>query len=171
MTGPPGQTGEIGDSGRIEIADEQAVLPLDDDAVRRVRAAAAAALAAEACDKSLSIALVDDARIRELNRRYLDHDHETDVIAFPLEDGDGDGASGDGLLGEVVVSTETAIRQAAERGRAPLDELLLYVVHGALHLLGYDDHEPDDRAAMHAKEAAVLAACGEASAARESAAR
>ena len=131
----------------IPIADLQVALAVDR---RRVRVVARRALAAEGCKKTVSIALVDDARIRDLNRRFLGHDWATDVIAFPLDD------AADDLLGEVVVSTETAIREAARRNSEAMDEVLLYVVHGILHLLGYDDHAAADRRAMRRREAEVI---------------
>jgi rRNA maturation RNase YbeY len=90
--------------------------------------------------RSLSLAFVSDAVIRRLNRRFLRHDFATDVLAFPLGDG--------GVLGEVVVSGETARREARARGIAPEEELLRCVAHGILHLLGYDDRAPRDRARM-----------------------
>jgi probable rRNA maturation factor len=81
-------------------------------------------------------------------------DRATDVLAFPLADAPG------GLLGEVVASAETARREAAARGLAPADELLLYVVHGVLHLLGFDDHAAGDRRRMRAAERRALRAAG-----------
>ena len=160
--GPDAGAGAGAGAQAIDLADLQEALPIDGDAAGRIRAAAASALRGAGSPKTVSIALVDDARIHQLNRQFLQHDYPTDVIAFPLDDGMGD----EPLLGEVVVSTETAMREAAERGRAPLDEVLLYVVHGVLHLLGYDDHEESDREEMRRKEAETLGACGEGSAAR-----
>jgi probable rRNA maturation factor len=103
---------------------------------------------------ALSIALVDDRAIRRLHRDHMGLDSATDVLAFPL-----DGSPG-GLLGEVVASAETARREAAARGLAPADELLLYVVHGLLHLLGFDDHAPAKRRRMRAAERRALRAAG-----------
>ncbi len=83
--------------------------------------------------------LTDDRRIRELNHHYLDRDRPTDVLSFPDGDRLPDGAV---LLGEIVVSVETARRQAEEGGHGELRELEELVLHGTLHLLGYD-HERD----------------------------
>jgi probable rRNA maturation factor len=93
----------------------------------------------------LSVVLVDDATIHEVNARVLGHDWPTDVITFPY-------AAPPALEAELLVSVETARREAAERGHAPLDELALYAVHGALHLVGYDDHTAADRRRMRAAE-------------------
>jgi probable rRNA maturation factor len=103
---------------------------------------------------AVSVALVDDRAIRRLHRDHMGLDSATDVLAFPLADGPG------GLLGEVVASAETARREAAARGLAPADELLLYVVHGVLHLLGFDDHAAGDRRRMRAAERRALRAAG-----------
>ncbi len=99
---------------------------------------------------SVSLAVVDDPTIHELNRRFLRHDYPTDVLSFLLERSPGF------LEGEVIVSADTAQARAAEFGWTPADELLLYLVHGTLHLLGYDDHTPADRKRMRAKERECL---------------
>ncbi|MFQ5730563.1 MAG: rRNA maturation RNase YbeY [Planctomycetaceae bacterium] len=100
----------------------------------------------------ISVAVLDDAAIHALNRDYLDHDCPTDVLSFALSD-----AGGEHLEGEIILSAETACRWAAEFDWSPHDELVLYLVHGLLHLAGYDDHSPDDRNAMRQREQAVLA--------------
>jgi probable rRNA maturation factor len=98
----------------------------------------------------VSIAVVADAAIWELNRRHLDHDYPTDVLSFLLDD------TGSRLEGEIVVSADTARREAERYGWRMEDELLLYVVHGALHLVGFDDHEEGERQAMREAEAQLL---------------
>ena len=104
---------------------------------------------------TISVALVDDAAIHALNRRFLDHDWPTDVITFPLSEGDEPV-----LAGELVVSAETAAATARAAGVAPWHELALYLVHGLLHLLGYDDSADDDRHAMRRREDEVLSRLG-----------
>lgn len=92
----------------------------------------------------LSIALVDDASIKELNARWRNHPHSTDVLSFSQIEGDySDQRSG--LLGDVVISVETAAAQAAQRHRG-LDEVVArLLIHGVLHLIGHD-HEGDEEA-------------------------
>jgi len=87
----------------------------------------------------LSVALVDDGFIRELNRSYRGLDRPTDVLAFAMGEGQSLPAAADEpeLLGDVVISVPTARRQARQRGRALLDELTTLLAHGLLHLLGY----------------------------------
>jgi probable rRNA maturation factor len=102
----------------------------------------------------VSVAVVDDEMIHELNRQFLDHDYPTDVLSFALED------DPPRVEGEIVVSLDTANRCASEAGWSVDDELLLYVAHGALHLAGYGDKTPEDAAEMRAAEAALLAKLG-----------
>jgi probable rRNA maturation factor len=102
----------------------------------------------------LSLAVVDDGTIHELNRRFLKHDYPTDVLSFLLE------RDGDRLEGEVIVSADTAKRVSAEYDWPAADELLLYVIHGTLHLVGHNDTSPSDRAAMRGEERRYLVQFG-----------
>ena len=104
---------------------------------------------------TISIVVVDNADIHILNGRYLGHDWPTDVITFPISD-----AGDQRFIGELVVSGEMAATTAREIGVDPGDELALYVVHGLLHLCGYDDITAKGRAAMRAAESVVLSAAG-----------
>ncbi len=99
---------------------------------------------------------MDDAAIQDLNRTYRGVDAPTDVLAFPMREGRFGRLSPD-LLGDVVISAETARRQAgAGAFRA---ELALLLVHGILHLVGYDHHVPAARQRMWRKQRSILAAC------------
>ncbi len=102
----------------------------------------------------ISVALVDDAQIAELHQRYLELAEPTDVLSFVLSH------DGGRLEGEIVASVDTATRQALRCGWPAADELLLYVVHGALHLVGYDDIDPADRRRMRQAERRILAGFG-----------
>jgi probable rRNA maturation factor len=93
--------------------------------------------------KDLSIAFVTNAAIRKINRKFLNHDFATDVISFPLDSD---------LLGELIVSAEYAAGEARKRRIPVEEELLRYVAHGILHLLGYDDHAPGERKRMWARQ-------------------
>lgn len=128
----------------------QSRLPLDPAALRQL---ARQVLDAEGVHQAdLSISLVDDAAIAALNAAYLNHLGPTDVITFPLS-----APHSEPLAGEIVISVETAVREAACRGLDPTDELRLYLVHGLLHLCGYDDRDPADRRAMDARQRLLLA--------------
>ena len=95
-------------------------------------------------ETELSILITDDGEIRELNRRYRRLDRATDVLSFSM---------GGALLGDVVISAETAARRALGR----LDrELTCLLVHGVLHLLGHDHKKPAERRLMRARERALL---------------
>jgi probable rRNA maturation factor len=100
-----------------------------------LREVAKAVLAGEGVTTAaVSLALVDDVTIHRLNKQFLHHDEPTDVLTFPLSTADTKS-----LEGEVVIGVEVARRQAAERGHVVRAELALYVIHGLLHLCGYDD--------------------------------
>lgn len=96
----------------------------------------------------LSLELTGDRRMRRLNREYRKKDRATDVLAFPIREAvmpRGVRAVGH-MLGDVVISLPTAVRQAKEAGRSLDDELAMLLVHGVLHLCGYD-HERNEREA------------------------
>jgi probable rRNA maturation factor len=112
-------------------------------------------LRAEGCAESseVSLLLTDDAGITELNRKYKQRDHPTDVLSFyqselPEERGD--------VLGDVVISVEMAKSQAEERGKSLDDEMDLLLVHGILHLLGFTDYTDEDARLMQERAAAVI---------------
>jgi probable rRNA maturation factor len=86
---------------------------------------------------NLSLVLVDDREMTALHADYSGDPTPTDVLAFPF-----DPATSGGLGGEVILSVETAVREARSRGLLPRGEVLLYAVHGVLHLVGEDDHDP-----------------------------
>ncbi|MGB2599076.1 MAG: rRNA maturation RNase YbeY [Candidatus Omnitrophota bacterium] len=96
-------------------------------------------------DSELNIVFLSNQKIRAINRRYLGKDVSTDVIAFP-------GEIGRRLLGDIAVSTDKAAQNAKEYGNSFIEEVALYVIHGILHLTGYDDHEKKDTEAMRRKE-------------------
>lgn len=104
----------------------------------------------------LSLVLCDDAFIHPLNRDWRGKDRPTDVLSFAQREGD-EADPDDDVLGDVIISVETAARQAAERGHPLGHELRVLLVHGVLHLLGYD-HEVDEEAEeMEALERDLLA--------------
>jgi probable rRNA maturation factor len=102
----------------------------------------------------ISIALLSDEEIRELNAKHLQHDYATDVISFDLTSDDMT------LEGEIIASVETADREANERGWDGDDELLLYVIHGMLHVIGLGDKKPKETAIMREAERYYLNAFG-----------
>jgi len=134
----------------IAISDTQAHMNVDQTVVMRlVRDVLTAENRPVA---SISIALVDNDTIHRLNRQHLGHDWPTDVITFPLSDPDEPA-----LSGELVISTEMAVAAARELSVEPSRELALYLVHGLLHLCGYDDSSEADAAVMNRRQAELLA--------------
>lgn len=109
----------------------------------------------------LSVVLTGDEQVRQLNREFAGDDHATDVLSFSLREGE-PFASGDDTdrLGEVIVSLEAAARQAEEAGHHVEDEVAHLLVHGVLHLLGYDHAEPSDEQKMRTHERRVLSELG-----------
>jgi len=139
-------------SFRVVIANEQSMLSIDKSQLQT----AVATVVRESAYQSgtVSIALVDDPTIHEINRQYLGHDYPTDVLSFVLEDRQ------PYLEGELVVSTDTASAGAVEYEWPASSELLLYVIHGALHLVGFRDKKADEATEMRAAEAQILRKLG-----------
>ena len=112
--------------------------------------------AARVSDREVTLVLVSDANIRRLNRTWRGIDAPTDCLSFPALEGEGGEYAMD-LLGDIVISLETAQRQSASR-RPLEDEVLTLFVHSLLHLLGYDHSEPTERKRMQARTRALLKA-------------
>jgi len=156
----------------IEISNTQEFVDIDEGFLREVVSKTLQAEQAAAAE--VSLALVNNATIRVLNKQHLDHDYETDVLSFlfdcieQTQDNPTDLKSTvtDGQLeprgrgkqidGEVIVSGEMAAQQAGKFGWRPRDEVVLYVVHGLLHLLGYDDQTETETRLMRSRERAIL---------------
>jgi probable rRNA maturation factor len=149
----------------IDLVNRQRSYRFDRKQMLHVARAVLRAEGVRACD--LEIAVVGDAEIAVLNQRYLSHRGPTDVLSFDLSDepaaGRGEAAVGRtrrarrrsfdrGLMGQVIVSADTARRSAARLGHSIWAELALYVIHGLLHLLDYDDLAEPARTRMHARQ-------------------
>ena len=142
------------DEPRVEIGNESERVPFDAeraaDLIRRI-------LADEGIRRGVvEVTVVGDPAIHRLNAQFLGHDRPTDVLAFEMDSNPKEAL----LEGSVVVSDETALDRARDYAWSAENELLLYVVHGVLHLVGYDDHAPDDERLMRAKEREYLALAG-----------
>lgn len=139
----------------LEIHHAHETLDVDDAAVRAVVHAVCAGEGV--VPESVGVILADHATVHDLNREWLDHDFETDVVSFVLDDT----ARVRGALdGEVYVDLDTAAERAPEFGATMATEALRYVAHGVLHLAGHDDATDEQRAAMRALEDRYLAAAG-----------
>lgn len=138
---------------RISIAVPQEMVAVDRAHIRQT---ARAVLEGEnIADYEISLAFVDHATIQGLNRRYLGLDEPTDVLSFPLSEG-----TSRRLDGELVIGALVALEQAKSRGHDVQAELALYVIHGLLHLCGYDDQTPAASARMRERERYYLQMLG-----------
>ncbi|ACL22283.1 protein of unknown function UPF0054 [Desulfitobacterium hafniense DCB-2] len=121
-------------------------------------------LSAESEEAEVSLTLVDDARIHELNRDYRGVDRPTDVLSFALQEERSDEPDildyEDHLLGDIIISVERARAQAIDYGHSFERELVYLAVHGTLHLLGYDHMEEEDKEEMRRQEEAVMSQIG-----------
>ena len=157
---------------RVVIENEQNTMAFDEKHAELLEKTVLACLQAErmtvGCE--VDILITDDESIRRMNLQFRDIDRSTDVLSFPLVDvkngtilsepGDYDLDEGLLLLGDIVISMDTAIRQAGQYGHSVERELAFLTSHGVFHLLGYDHMEKDEEAVMLSKQEAVLAGLG-----------
>ena len=134
------------------ITNRQSAIGLSDD--RIVEAIRSAAMVRGFRSGQIGVRVTDDAAIHEINVRHLGHDYPTDVISFPYSDDE------DWIEGELVVSVDTAEQHASAADWSWENELLLYMIHGTLHIAGMDDHDEGDRAEMREAERRVLRMLG-----------
>ncbi|HEX8367930.1 MAG TPA: rRNA maturation RNase YbeY [Pyrinomonadaceae bacterium] len=124
-----------------EIINQQRKIKIESDDFKKFAEQAVDALN-EAKGKELTVAFVSDRRIRELNKIFRDKNRPTDVLSFPYEPDQYDYLETENFLGDVVISVEQAQRQAAENDLTLENEIKQLILHGILHLVGYD-HESD----------------------------
>lgn len=127
-------------------------------AVELIQRAAAAALTHESTQGDLTIVLTGDDELQDLNRQYLGIDAPTDVLSFPAAELDPDSRTA--YLGDVLISIPRAEAQAGAAGHPLQSEVQLLVVHGVLHLLGFDHAEAEGRGRMWSAQGEVLESIG-----------
>ena len=147
----------------IEVDVAQAYQELVDSEL--LARAAHCVLAAERADGDVTIIITDDETVAELNERFLDKEGPTDVLSFPAQEEESDfvlppDESVAAYLGDVIIALPYTQRQARRLGRSLRDELALLVVHGVLHLLGYDHATPEQKIEMWRKQDAILSGLG-----------
>jgi len=142
----------------IEIANEQQGLPIDTEQLQKTIKHVLQTCNIE--EGTLSIAIVDDAAIRALKQQYYHKAEVTDVLSFDLQEETANPQSEQALDCEVVVNAQRAQQAAPETNQDAQAELNLYVVHGLLHQLGYDDQESRQAEIMHQKEDQLLEELG-----------
>ncbi len=154
----------------IYMENTQEACAVDDALQALIERVIGKALEYETFEKNaeVSVLLVDDMQIREINGEFRQLDKPTDVLSFPMLDFSGgrvidnvgDSYLGTVVLGDIVISLERAKAQAAEYGHSFQREVGFLVCHSVLHLLGYDHETEEERAVMRQKEEAVLALLG-----------
>lgn len=151
---------------KVTIMNKQKTTKIPTGIRMLIRRACIAVLAEEGFTSpaEVDVSFVDDEQIKKLNTEFRSIENSTDVLSFPLgEDGvyDENPATGAKLLGDVIISVEHAVRQAAEYGHSLQREMAFLTVHSMLHLLGYDHVESEkDSEIMREKEEAVLIKMG-----------
>jgi probable rRNA maturation factor len=112
-------------------------------------------------EAELSVVLADDDFVQGLNRQFRGQDKPTNVLSFPAESFEAGEAEGEPApLGDVIIARQTLLREAEAEGKAPLDHLRHLIVHGTLHLLGFDHDDDDEAECMEAVERLALASLG-----------
>ncbi len=111
-------------------------------------------------DQDLTIAIEDDTRLQELNKEFLGIDAPTDVLSFPSGGDEVDPETGKAYLGDIILSYPRALEQANTAGHTVEDEMQLLVVHGVLHLLGFDHAEPEEKEEMWSAQNEILHSLG-----------
>lgn len=150
---PPGVSSRCRDDQcEIAVADEQSLLAIDEQLIHRAIHEVLAF--GDEPSASISVAIVDDAAMLPLNRQFLEHDYTTDVLSFALN------SKEEPLSGELVVNAEYALATAQDVGWHACNELLLYVIHGMLHLVGYCDKSEESAQEMRAAEKRILRSLG-----------
>lgn len=137
----------------IHVHQEQHLLPIDLNSVKTV--VATFNKIAEVSYDEVSIYFIDTQTICELHQQYFDDPSPTDCISFPMDDPEEEGYK---VMGDVFVCPETAQKYIQEHGGDAYQELTLYVIHGLLHLLGYDDIDEEDRQTMRQAESHYMSA-------------
>ncbi|MGC9454310.1 MAG: rRNA maturation RNase YbeY [Phycisphaerae bacterium] len=133
----------------VEISSSQSAMRVPRKKIRELVAFVAAAEGVRLIEAD--IAVVDGDEIARLNRRWLDHAGATDVLSFDMSD-----PAEEGLSAEIIVCGDVAAAEARARGLGVQRELMLYVTHGLLHLMGYDDTDHKSAKVMHARQEQLL---------------
>lgn len=143
---------------KIDIINRQKRIVVNNPVLRKIKKAAVLTLKTEKIRmiRQLTICFVSDHEIRRINRKYLKKDNPTDVIAFAMRQD----AGNDEISADIVISTDTASANAKVYKTTPVQELLLYIIHGVLHVCGYDDRTVKTGKLMRQKQEAIMRALG-----------
>lgn len=132
----------------VELNDQQDNVLIEKDMINLLKDVIVTAAELEGYSGGeVSVAFVDNKKIKELNNQYRNKNEATDVLSFPMDNE---------ILGDIIISVERAVAQAEEYGHSVKRELAYLTVHGILHLFGYDHHNKDEKDQMRQKEERVL---------------
>lgn len=134
---------------KLDIIDLQKFYPVDKNKVKKLLKYV---LKVEEKDADLNVVFSDNKKIREINKTFLGHNYATDVLSFSYNEP----TIKNSITGEIIISVEMAFQLAKKRGYAVEGEIALYLVHGLLHLLGYDDKKKKEAKVMHQREGELL---------------
>lgn len=160
------------DETKVYIDNEQTAIEVIEEYLQLIQKTAMQCLKDENFSRGceINILLTDDENIRQINKQHRDIDRSTDVLSFPMADiengklisdqGDVDMDEGLLLLGDIIISMETALRQSEDYGHSMERELAFLTAHGVFHLLGYDHMEKDDETDMISRQEASLKKLG-----------
>ncbi|MDE1889296.1 MAG: rRNA maturation RNase YbeY [Planctomycetota bacterium] len=138
---------------KLEIIDLQKFQPIDKNKIKKI---IKGILKVEKKDAELSIVFIDNKTIKQINRAFLGHNYATDVLSFTYDEP----SFKNNVKGEIVVSVEMASKLSRRYGYEVEGEIVLYLVHGLLHLLGYDDKRKKDAKKMHQRAGELLLSFG-----------
>ena len=138
---------------KLDIIDLQKFYRIDKNTVRKL---VKGILKDEGKDAELNIVFLDNKRIKEINKNFLGHNYATDVLSFSYNET----SLKNNITGEIIVSVEMAAKLAQNNWHAVEGEVALYIVHGLLHLLGYDDRQKRNAKKMHQRERELLPTFG-----------
>lgn len=138
---------------KLEIINLQKHYPIEKN---KIKTLVRKVLKLEKTDAELNLVFVDNKYIKEINKTFLRHNYATDVLSFAYHEHPRKNT----VTGEILISVEMAVLQAHQYGCTVEGEIALYLVHGLLHLLGYDDRKKEDAKKMHQREDDVLAKFG-----------
>ncbi|MFO0792958.1 MAG: rRNA maturation RNase YbeY [Candidatus Brocadiaceae bacterium] len=134
---------------KLEIINTQRLCAINK---KKIKNLVQGVLKIEEKDAELNIVFTDNKKIKEINKTFLRHNYATDVISFPYHES----SISNIINGEIVVSAEKAIEVSQKHGYEAEGEIALYVIHGLLHLLGYDDKQKKEAKKMHQRERELL---------------
>lgn len=139
----------------LELNNRQDIIKIDDNIIKLLNKITIETFKEESIDDcyEISLSFVSDQEIKSLNKTYRNKDKSTDVLSFPMDVYEG---MEEKLLGDIIISTETLIRQSEEYNHSLERELGFLYLHGLLHLLGYDHIEASDRELMEGKQSKII---------------